>query len=229
MPKRPDASRFFVPDTLLYLRELARHNDRAWFEENKPRYVSSVQDPAVRFIASMGPRLAGISPHIEADARPFGGSLSRIYRDVRFSKDKSPYRTNVGVHFSYARPAQGESLPGFFLHIDPGQSFVASGIWHPVPQQLRRIRDAIVASPEDWQRVVGAGLTLGGESYVRVPAGYDPKHRHASDLRRKDFYASLPFEDDAVTAPTFPDAFESACRTLDPLNRFLAGALGLPW
>lgn len=229
MANAPSTAPAFSPDTFRFLRELAKHNDRPWFQANKARYEATVQGPALRFIEAMGPRLARLSPHVVAEARPFGGSLARIYRDTRFSKDKSPYRTNVGIHFGHDGAKEGEHLPGFYFHLAPGESLVASGIWRPSPPAARRIRDAIVADPDRWGKSLPKGVALGGEAYVRVPAGYDPRHRYAAALRQKDFYASLPFGDDAVVAPSFLATFDAACRKLAPLNRFLAEALGVPW
>ncbi|MCI4357654.1 MAG: DUF2461 domain-containing protein [Thermoplasmata archaeon] len=222
-------TRFFEPDALRFLRDLARHNDRVWFQENKARYESSIQGPALRFIEAAAPRLARLSPHLTADARPFGGSLSRIYRDTRFSKDKSPYKTHLGIHFSHDQATKDENLPGVFFHIAPGESMIATGIWHPTPPALTKIRDAIVAAPADWARAVGKGITIDGESFVKVPSGYPADHPYAVDLRRKDFYASLPVEDAVVSGPDLLTRFEATCRRLDPLNVFLAGALKIPW
>jgi uncharacterized protein (TIGR02453 family) len=229
MGTKPAGGGYFGPDSIRFLRELARNNNREWFQRNKARYESAIQEPALRFISEAGARLAPFAPHLVADARPFGGSLSRIYRDTRFSKDKSPYKTHVGIHFAHeAAEARGRNLPGFFLHLAPGESMVAAGIWHPLPPDLTRIRDSIVAAPSDWGRVLARKIEIGGESYVRVPAGYPPTHRYADDLRRKDFYASRPFSDAVVTGPKFGTAFETACRGLNPLNRFLAKALQVP-
>jgi len=222
-------SRFFTADTLRFLRELGNHNNRPWFEENKGRYQASIQQPALRFIEAVAPLIGKLSPHLVADARPFGGSLLRIYRDTRFSKDKSPYKTNVALHFFYDRGADRVGLPGFLFHIAPGESVVHSGIYHPEPALLRKIRDQIVASPNSWARVLRGNLEIGGDSYVRPPAGYDPGHRYADDLRRKDFYASVHISDATITGPHLDVAFGKACRRLDPLNRFLAGVIGIPW
>jgi uncharacterized protein (TIGR02453 family) len=219
----------FSPGTLRFLRELGRHNNRAWFQEHKAEYESEIQRPALKFIAAIGPRLAKISPHLTADARPFGGSLSRIYRDTRFAKDKSPYKTNVGIHFAHDAAGKGDNFPGFYLHLAPGESMVASGIWHPDPPVLAKIRRAIVATPDTWGPTRKKGLGLGGELYARVPAGFDVAHRCADDLRRKDFYASRPFTDGQVSSPSFAQDFLVSCRSLAPLNAFLSEALQLPW
>jgi uncharacterized protein (TIGR02453 family) len=226
----PRASpRFFGPDLFRFLKDLERNNNRPWFQKNKARYEATVQEPAVRFIEAMGPRLARISPYLVADPRPFGGSLSRIYRDTRFSKDKRPYKTHVGIHFSHEDATKERNLPGYFFHIGAGESSVYSGVWHPAPSDLAKIRDAIVASPTAWARVVDRGIEIDGESYVRVPAGYDAKHRFADDLRRKDFFAGREFVDRVIAGPRFVAAFEDACVGLAPLNRFLSGAMSIRW
>jgi uncharacterized protein (TIGR02453 family) len=229
VPKAESGGRFFGPEAFAFLRELGRNNNREWFQKNKARYESTVQDPAVRFIEAIGPRLARLSPHIVADPRPFGGSLSRIYRDTRFSKDKSPYKTHIGIHFSHASAANDRNLPGFFFHMGSGESMVASGIWHPVPADLGAIRNAIVAKPAAWGTVIAKRTGIEGESYARVPAGFDPAHRYADDLRRKDFFDSRPLSDRDVAGGSFAATFEKACRSLNPLNEFLANAIRVPW
>jgi uncharacterized protein (TIGR02453 family) len=229
LPRASAKGEFFDAESMRFLRDLRTNNNREWFQKNKGRYESAVQAPAVRFIEAAGPRLAKLSPHIVADARPFGGSLSRIYRDTRFSKDKSPYKTAVGIHFAHDNAAKGENRPGYFLHIAPGESMVASGIWHPPPPDLTKIRNAIASTSGSWGKVLKRGLELGGESYARVPAGFDPNHRYAVDLRRKDFYAFHHFADSVVARPGFLDEFDAACRDLEPLNEFLARATGVPW
>jgi len=229
MPGSKAGARFFGPDVFRFLRELERNNNREWFQRNKERFETEVKAPALRFIEAMGPRLARLSPHVVADPRPVGGSLYRIYRDIRFSKDKSPYKTWVGIHFAHERETSEVNLPGFAFVIYPGECGVSSGIWHPSPPSLKRIRDAIVASPGAWASVLGKGVKILGESYVRVPAGYDPNHRYADDLRRKDFYARRPLSDRAIVSASLGTEFEAACRELNPLNQFLARALAVPW
>ncbi|MGA8663951.1 MAG: DUF2461 domain-containing protein [Thermoplasmata archaeon] len=229
MAREESGAAFFTPELMKFLRDLGRNNNRPWFEANKTRYEAVVQDPAVRFIEAMGPRLARISAHLVADPRPFGGSLMRIYRDTRFSKDKSPYKTQVGIHFPYDRAAKGEHFPGFFFHIRPGESELYAGVWHPEPPHLKKIRDAIVDSPGPWGKLQGKGIEIGGESHIRVPAGYDPKHKYAEDLRHKDFFAGRSIPDAQLSHPKFGEQFIGLCEELDPLNRFLAKAIGIPW
>ena len=220
----------FSPDLFRFLRELAKNNNREWFQSNKARYEETVLGPSVRFVETVGPQLAQRNPHVAFDAKPYGGSVSRIYRDTRFSKDKSPYRTSVGIHLGHDRMGSGdEHLPGFYLHLGPGESMVASGVWHPAPPALTKIRDAIVGDPSGWEKVRKTAAPEGGESYARVPKGYDGDHKYADDLRRKDFFSSVEFPDADVTSGEFPKKFLAATARLDPLNRFLADALGVPW
>jgi len=227
---RSGSGAYFGPSFFGFLRDLAAHNDRGWFTAHKPDYEAAVQDPALRFITEMGSKLAALSPHLVADARPFGGSLSRIYRDTRFSRDKSPYKTHVGIHFSHdGGGTKGEHLPGFFVHLAPGESAVYAGIWRPEPPMADRIRTAIAAPRSSWAKVRSAGIAMDGESYARVPSGFDPDHRYAEDLKRKDFTAGVPLRDADVTSPKFGAVFVTACRSLAPLDRFLAGAIGVPW
>src|SRR6516225_4148851 len=125
------------------------------------------------FINAFAPRLENISPHYLADARPSGGSLFRIYRDTRFSKDNSPYKTNLGIHFRHER-AKDAHAPGYYLHIGPGEVFAGGGIWRPATEAATAIREAIVADPEGWRHATRTGafakrLELSGDSLKRVP------------------------------------------------------------
>jgi uncharacterized protein (TIGR02453 family) len=126
-----------------FLQELERNNNREWFQANKGRFDADVMAPSVRFVAEAGARLKEISPHITADPKPFGGSVSRIYRDTRFSKDKRPYNTHIGIHFSHDAMKKGEHLPGYFVHLDPKECAVYSGVWRPEGAALNGIREAI--------------------------------------------------------------------------------------
>jgi len=144
---------YFSPDTFGFLGELRANNNRDWFLANRARYESVVRDPFLQFIADLAPRLERISPHLVADPRPSGGSFIRIFRDTRFSKDKSPYKWHAAAHF---RHVKGKDIhaPGFYLHLEPRQVFAANGLWHPDPPTLARIREAIVASPARWERAL---------------------------------------------------------------------------
>ena len=223
----------FAPALFRFLRDLRKNNDREWFLAHKEVYERDVKEPALDFIAAFEPSLRKISPHLVADARPVGGSLFRIHRDVRFGTDKRPYKTHVGIHFRHAG-ADGAHAPGFYLHLEPGDVFAAAGIWQPDGAVLSEVRDAIAESPAAWRRAVGARdftarWALSGESLVRVPRGYDPEHPLAADLKRKSYIAITGFSERDACAADFAEQLEQAWRASAPLMRFLTRALDLPW
>lgn len=226
---REEPSAHFSPAMFQFLQELGRNNNRDWFMENKERYERVVREPCLRFITDVGARLTTISRHIEADPRPNGGSLSRIYRDIRFSKDKSPYKTHVAMHFWHRRASEEKPSPGFYLHLDSGRSMSASGLWQPDAATLKKVRGTIVKNPRSWGAVLKANPQFEGESLQRPPPGFPRDHPFIEDLKRKDFVATLPFTDAQVTSPSFLDAYLSTCRSMAPLDAFLAKAVGLPW
>jgi uncharacterized protein (TIGR02453 family) len=216
---------FFCPELFDFLRQLKRHNNRAWFAKNKQRYEDLVRDPALTFISSFRPHLHRLCPHFVADPRPTRGSLFRIYRDTRFSPDKRPFKTHVGIHFSHASGRDAHA-PVFYLHLEPGTCFAAAGVWHPDNSALTKIRMAIIATPVQWAKV-RRRLELEGESLVRPPRGFDPNHRFIEDLRRKDLVASVELTEAQACGPRFMQDFVTACKTMLPLVEFTTRALGL--
>ena len=229
LPSEPS----FSEELFTFLDDLRANNDRAWFTANRARYEAAVLEPALVFIEDFAPRLEGISRHFRADARASGGSLFRIHRDTRFAKDKTPYKTNIGIHFRH-RAAKDAHAPGFYLHLEPGAVFAGCGIWRPDGPTTQRIREAIVESPDGWLAASrGEELTrrlhLDGDALKRPPAGFDPAHPLIDDLRRKDFIAMASLEQAAACGDGFIDDYEVICRAAAPLARFLCGALGLPF
>lgn len=216
---------FVTPELLGFLAELRRHNERTWFTANKDRYLADVRDPLLAFVAAVAPQLQAISPHVLADPRPSGGSLLRIYRDTRFARDKKPYKTNAGLYFGHAA-GKDIHAPGYYLHLEPGQVFMAAGMWHPDPDALRAIREAIVKDPSGWKRATRTGLH-GGDPLKRAPRGFDPAHPLIEDLKRTSFTVSIEFTQKQACAPDFPTRFVRACRGEAPLMGFLARAVGL--
>ena len=224
---------YFTPALFTFLEALRHNNTREWFQAHKQRYVQDVRDPMLRFIGDFGPHLRQISTHFVADPRANGGSLFRIHRDVRFARDKRPYKTNAGAHFRHVAGRDAHA-PGFYLHLEPGAVFVASGAWHPAALTLSKIRDAIVERPRRWQELTSSATfrttaALGGDALKRSPQGYDPQHPLIEDLKRKDYIALTHFTEDQVCAPDFMEVFTQTCRTFAPLTHFLTAALELPW
>lgn len=223
----------FTPELFAFLRDLAANNDRAWFTANKGRYVAEVQEPALAFVEDVGMRLPEVSRHLVADARTTGGSLFRIHRDIRFSKDKTPYKTNTGMHFRHER-AKDAHAPGFYLHLQPGQVFGGGGIWHPDTKTANRIRQAIVDDPEAWREATRTPpftdrLDIGGDGNMlkRVPPGLPADHEFADDFRRRDYFGWAQSNEDVATADGFLDEYTRMCESAAPLVRFICRALDL--
>ena len=222
---------YFTPDLFRFLSELTLHNNRDWFQENKERYERSVRDPFLRFVAELGPRLKKISPYFVADPSPVGGSMMRIYRDIRFSKDKTPYKTAVAAHFWHAKGTEG-ATPAFYLRLQPGNSSAGGGIWRPEPGALKRIRNAIAEDGKTWKRIKdgrefrsSCGMT--GESLKRPPPGFDADNPFIDDIKRKDFATTAPLDDRRVATASFMDDLLDSFATTSPFLKFLTKAVGL--
>lgn len=222
----------FKPELFSFLEDLAAHNDREWFQANKHRYEEHVKDPALRFIVDFGSRLQKISPHFRADPRGNGGSLFRIHRDTRFSKDKSPYKTHTGIQFRHALGKDAHA-PGFYLHLQPGHVFAGVGSWRPESSVVRAVREAIVESPAAWRRATGGAFRkrfdLEGDSLKRPPRGVDPQHPLIDDLKRKDFIGVVRWADEAVTGAGFIDDLAETFEVGGSLVEFLCEAVGVPF
>ena len=219
----------FTESTLRFLDELAAHNDRAWFEANKARYESLVREPALHFISAMAQPLEAFAPNFRADPRKVGGSLMRIHRDTRFSRDKSPYKTNVGIQFRHA-VGKDVHAPGFYLHIAIDGCFLGAGCWRPEADVLGRIRDRIVAKPDAWVAATGdRGFTrhwaLAGESLSRPPRGFAADHPAIEDLKRKDFVGICALDSGQVAGKGLVRLATDRFAAAAPLMRFLCDAL----
>ncbi len=225
--------RYFSRELFTFLEELTANNNRPWFQENKPRYEQHVKAAAIRFIEDFAPHLAKISEHLVADPSGNGGSLFRIYRDARFSKDKRPYKTSVGIRFQHEL-SKNVHAPGCYLHIALDGTWVGSGIWHPESDSLKKIRAAIVDDPAAWKKAKNAKrfretFELTGDSLKRAPKGVDPDHPLIEDLRRKDFIGVSKLTKKQLLSSDFMATFTDKCRAANSLNRFLCQAMGLQY
>jgi uncharacterized protein (TIGR02453 family) len=217
-----------TPRLFAFLKDLKKNNDRAWFEKNRDRYENDVKEPLRQFILDFAKPLGKISPRFRSDPRK---SMFRIHRDVRFSKDKSPYKTNAALHFRHERAADAHT-PGFYLHLEPGGVFGGFGIWRPDTQAQLAIREAIVDDPTRWKRIVGAKkfrdrLEVQGDSLKRPPRGFDPEHPLIENLKRKDFVSVASFTEKEATSAGFLGQYADTCKVASPYVRFLADALDL--
>ncbi len=220
------AKAYFTPELFQFLRQLKRNNKRDWFMKNRERYEMVARQPCLRFLTDFQFRLREISPWIKVDPKPHGGSLMRIYRDVRFSANQSPYKTNLGMHFPHAGSKEDVHGASFFLQLEPGECFLAGGCWRPDTRSLARIRDAIAWKGPEWKKAT-RGVELGGEVLSRPPRGYRADHPMIEDLKRKDLVAAIAFTDEQVCSGKFMNEVVAGCRKLKPLVGFLSQALGL--
>ena len=223
----------FRPALFDFLRELKANNDRDWFKANKARYERELKGPALRFIADFEPYLKDISPHFEAVPKATGGSLFRIYRDTRFSKDKTPYKTHLALHFRHELGKDAHA-PGFYLHIEEGNVGCGFGLWTPPNPVLNQIRDRIVAEPEAWEAAKARATGGSGELYdpsplKRVPRGYDKDHPLAEDLKHKSYAALRSVPDEAVFDAGFIEHYAALCEEAAPFVRFVSEAAGVPF
>ena len=225
----------FPKDFFTFFSDLAENNDRAWFTDHKQRYEESVVAPCLDFISAMAPELKKISPHFNAIPKKTGGSMFRIYRDTRFSNDKSPYKTNAGLHFRHAR-ARDAHAPGFYLHLEPGRVFYGGGLWRPPTPALTQIRTAIDDNRAAWQKLKSAAAfrrqfgELGdGDPLKRPPKGFTPDHPLIDDLKKRSFFAVAEDTQSAAQKPAFVKDVASAYRSAGPFVEFLCKAVGAPF
>ncbi len=223
----------FSKATLDFLDELAANNNKAWFEANKSRYEALVREPALDFIEEMGPVLKTFAPSFRAEPRKVGGSLMRVFRDTRFSRNKTPYKTNIGIQF---RHALGKDIhaPGFYVHIATDECFFAAGCWHPEPDVLAKIRDFIAQNPEKWfaarnEKKFAVQWDLWSENLVRPPRGYAADHPAIEDIKRKDFLAVADLSFSEVNGSGLVKLAGKRFAETTPFMKFLCEALEVPY
>ena len=225
------ASRYFSAQTFDFLTTLAANNRRDWFLENKLRYEETVRQPALDFIHDMSTELSMISPHFIALPKKVGGSLMRVNRDIRFGKDKRPYKTNIGIQFRHER-GKDVHAPGFYLHIEKDNCFVGVGIWRPDARALGKVRDAIIEKSDAWlsardNKAFTDHFTLSGDTLKTYPRGYDKHHPLIADLRRKEFIAIANLRQSNITSTTLLPQVANHFSQATPLMHFLCKALEL--
>ncbi len=225
------ADGYFTPKTLKFLTALALNNNRAWFEAHKSDYEGQVREPALELIRNIAPALKKFSPHVVAVDKKFGGSLMRVQRDTRFSSNKSPYKTNIGIQFRHA-VGKDVHAPGLYFHIAPDECFIGVGLWHPEADALARIRQRIIEKPKLWQKVsqdpkFRAVFDLGGDSLSRPPRGIDPSHPAIEDLKRKDHIAAAALSLRELYSTKLLATLYQRFNLAKPYFKFLCDSLGL--
>ena len=216
---------FFDRRLFQFLVELKFNNERTWFNANKTRYEQNVKAPMQAFIQAALPRLAKLNPAYVQ------GSFFRIYRDTRFSKDKTPYKTHAAAQFRHraaSSKAHGVHAPGFYFHAEPGECMVGGGIWMPEPSDLQKVRQAIAKGGGDWAKFKKSKMPLWQEEKLkRPPKGFDPAHPLIEDLKLKHYITWIDLKDKKLWQTDFLDRFIDAAKKIDPLVRFLCQAMGL--
>ena len=223
--------RYFSQSSFDFLSKLDANNNREWFNDHKQQYEDTIRTPALQFITDMSDELRLISPHFLAAPKKVGGSLMRVHRDVRFSKDKRPYKTNIGIQFRH-QLGKDVHAPGFYLHVEPNDCFVGAGIWRPDSNALGLIRDAIVENEKAWlaasrNKEFTKKYEISGEALVNAPRGYDKAHPLLEDIKRKDFIALCHITDKTVVSGRLMAQVVERFQKASPYMAFLCKALVL--
>lgn len=222
----------FPPGFFKFYKELAANNEREWFNANKSRYLNDVVDPSLAFIAALEKGMKKVSKHFIPIPKRSGGSLMRIYRDTRFSKNKTPYKTNLGINIRH-EVGKDVHAPGFYFHYDANEIFLGGGVWHPDNPSLNQIRATIDDHQARWKRVVRSKalkseFEFHGSSLKRPPRGYEPEHPLIDDLKRKDHIVLSSLTKRDMRSPKLVDLTLAKFKTAMPYVRFLCDALHLP-
>ncbi|MDR3626187.1 MAG: DUF2461 domain-containing protein [Ignavibacteriaceae bacterium] len=220
----------FPKKTVDFLKKLSKNNNKEWFEEHRDDYNSRLLEPAFQFVTEMGDELSAIVPNIMAVPK-IDKSVFRLHRDVRFSKDKSPYKTNLGIYLWEGKKKMESS--GFYFHIDPKGFFISSGIYMPSKEQIKIIRDAVVDPllGNELSNVIKKVLkrgdyTLGGKTYKKIPRGYDPSSPNAEYLLYYGLYAYYESSDfSELTNKDIIDYSFKKYKDMLPLHQWLVKIL----
>ena len=224
----------FPKELFKFVNDLTRNNNREWFHANKQRYRDYVVEPMTEFIEAMGSRFEKMNIRYVADPRPHGGSMFRIYRDTRFSKDKRPYKDHVACHFRH-EAGKDAHAPGFYFHIEPREVLFGGGIWMPPNPILEKIRSTIVENPNAWKRITSNPTfkkrfgNIEGEALKRPPRGYDKNHPHIEDLKRKSFFVIQRVTPKVAQSPRLIQEVDRAFRCAGPFLKYINFSMGLPY
>ncbi len=223
---------YFSDASFKFLRALAKNNDKTWFNEHKQQYEDHVRQPFLRLLTDLQPDLAQVSEHFRSDPKTVGGSLFRIYRDARFSNDKSPYKPWQGARLFHERRKQ-VAAPSFYVHLQPGQCFVGAGLWHPEQPTQRRVRQFIFDNPGSWKAAAHAPKFRkryefeSSEVLSRPPRGFPAEFEMIEDLKHRNFVFSRHLEEADMTGPRLRQLLAADLVALGPFVDYLCAALDL--
>jgi len=218
----------FPRDGIRFLKRLKRNNNRAWFAKHKTEYEQFVREPMLALIAALQPHFAQFAAEFDLTPKR---SVFRVYRDTRFSSDKTPYKTHVAAHFVIRGTEKGLMGSGYYLQVEPGEVFIGGGIYMPDSDQLKKIRAAIAAHGNEFRSVITSRTfkktfgALDGDSLKRMPKGFDEAHPMAKWLKMKQFFVGVSWPESKCYRAKLVDDVAGVAEAATPLVRFLNDAL----
>ncbi len=223
----------FPKDTLAFLDDLQANNNREWFAANKLRYEQSFLEPSLELIRDLEKPLAKIAPMLKVEAKKMGGSLMRIYKDTRFSNDKTPYKTNIGIQFRHMA-GKDVHAPGIYFHVAIDECFVGAGIWKPEAEPLKQIRVHISLNPKEYTKAMtnkkfSSLYSLFEDRLKSAPRGYAKDDPMIDELRRRSFIGVANLTASQIQSKQLVDLILERVRVAKPLMVFLCEALEVPY
>jgi uncharacterized protein (TIGR02453 family) len=218
----------FPPEAFSFFRRLKRNNSRPWFQKHKDEYEEQVRFPMQCLIASIGPRLADVAADFDFHPKK---SIFRIYRDTRFSNNKTPYKTNIAAYFQARGKKSPAERPGLYLGVEPGEIFIGGGLYMPSGDQLKAIRSSLANNPDEYLAMIGNpsfkkmfGEVM-GDKLVKAPLGYPKDHPMIVHLRLKQFFVGVELDDEDCLKPRFAETVAKVFAKTMPFVRWLEQAL----
>jgi uncharacterized protein (TIGR02453 family) len=217
----------FPSETLVFLSDLKKNNNRDWFLAHKSVYEESVKAPMVKFVQALGTELRRFAPELETDP---ARSIFRIYRDVRFSRDKSPYKTHIAASFD-PKNLPGVIPAGLYFHLQLDQMFIGGGLYKPGTAELLAVRRQIASQYKKFKKIINDATfrknfgTMKGEQLLRVPRGFQPDHPAADLLRYKQYLAAVSLPPELAMSPELVPRLASYFKSMMPFVRFFNAAL----
>lgn len=218
----------FSKEFIKFLKQLKRNNNREWFEKNKEEFERNVKTPMLSFIAALQPHFTQFASEFDLNPKR---SIFRIYRDIRFSSDKTPYKTHIAAHFVLRGMPKGFIGSGYYIQIEPGEFFVGGGIYLPNNNQLKKIRNAIAVQGKEFISIIENRKfkkrfsPFGWSKLQRVPKGYDESHPMADWLKYKQFFVGVSLSESKCYSKSLVNEVADICDEASPLVRFLNNSL----
>lgn len=218
----------FPKEGIAFLKKLKRNNNREWFAAHKEEFEDTVKFPMQCLIASLEPLFAGFAPEFDVNPKK---SLFRIYRDTRFSRDKTPYKTHIAAHFELRRKPRIMDGAGFYLHIEPGEVFLGGGIYMPDNDQLKKIRRAVSEYPSEFLAVIASPKfkkhfgTIQGSKLSRPPKGFSADDPMIEYLKLKQFFAGVEWKEETCYKKDFAGRVAAVSKEITPFINFLNEAM----